>query len=117
MAFSKIVGLEVTPRTPYSSINRCSSPDLSMSRLRLSYQKLCPYFWTSTVELTVGSTVGLAVGLTVMNASQTCIACPKRTKVPQSQKPDVSISKRPSSQTGQRIQASESSNCPLVMSV
>ena len=42
IAFSKIVGLEVTPRIPSSSIIRARSPPSSSDRRMLSYQGLWP---------------------------------------------------------------------------
>ena len=42
MAFSKIVGFEVTPRIPSSSIIRARSPPSSSERRMLSYQGLWP---------------------------------------------------------------------------
>jgi hypothetical protein len=42
----KIVGLEVMPRRPSSSIILFNSPAVIISRLRLSYQKLWLYSWS-----------------------------------------------------------------------
>src|SRR5215510_7923530 len=47
MAFSKIVGLDVTPRRPSSAIIRARSPLSSIARRMLSYQMLCPSFCNS----------------------------------------------------------------------
>src|SRR5712692_1576342 len=55
MAFSKMAGLEVTPRTPSSSIRRFSSPELISPRRMLSYQTDCPSFWSSTSGFGIGS--------------------------------------------------------------
>src|SRR5437016_11447323 len=43
MAFSKIDGLEVTPRSPSSAISLVSSPLFSKSRLTKSSHTDCPY--------------------------------------------------------------------------
>src|SRR5215831_4986045 len=51
MAFSKIVGLEVSPLNPSSSMSFCKAPESSRSRLILSCQTLCPWFCSSKSEL------------------------------------------------------------------
>src|SRR5262245_13287794 len=51
IAFWKIVGFEVTPRTPASLTRRASSPPSSRSRLMLSYHML----WPSSAARTAGT--------------------------------------------------------------
>src|SRR5262245_22829660 len=51
IAFWKIVGFEVTPRTPASRTRRASSPPSSRSRLMLSYHML----WPSSAARTAGT--------------------------------------------------------------
>src|SRR4030095_4818430 len=48
MAFSKIVGLEVTPRKPSSSMSFLSSPESRIALEILSSQTLCPKPCSST---------------------------------------------------------------------
>src|SRR5919109_4680610 len=50
MAFSKMVGFEVTPPSP-SATMACSAPDVIMPRRSVSYQKLCPSVRTSRMGL------------------------------------------------------------------
>src|SRR5262245_32523918 len=55
MAFSKMVGLEVMPRSPSSSIIFCSSPESIMPRRMLSSQKLWPWVCSSLRGFISGS--------------------------------------------------------------
>src|SRR5579884_1441952 len=55
MAFSKIAGLDVTPRIPSSSMRRFSSPELISPRRMLSYQTDWPSRWSSTSGLGMDS--------------------------------------------------------------
>src|SRR6516162_2496396 len=49
MAWSKIVGFEVSPVTDSSSMYCCKVPLSSRSRVMLSSQRLCPRLWSSWV--------------------------------------------------------------------
>src|SRR6516164_8585562 len=49
MAWSKIVGFEVSPVTDSSSMYRCNVPLSSRSRVMLSSQRLCPRLWSNWV--------------------------------------------------------------------
>ena len=51
MAFSKIVGFEVTPLMPSSAIRRASLPESSSSRLMLSSQIDWPSSWMASSGL------------------------------------------------------------------
>src|SRR5438477_1883135 len=69
MAFSKIVGLEVRPRSPSSRIIRSSSPLVSSPRRTWSYQTLCPSLPNSTSGLIV------ATGFAAIKPPLTATAC------------------------------------------
>src|SRR5713101_549787 len=65
MAFSKIAGLEVTPRNPSFSTSAFNSPEVIRLRRMLSYQTLWPCLNSSTRGF-FSSTEGLAISLLLL---------------------------------------------------
>src|SRR5687768_13073123 len=61
MAFSKMVGFEVTPRRSSSSIFLRRSPLVSIARRMLSYQMDWPSFMISTRRLVINSLLGRGI--------------------------------------------------------
>src|SRR5262249_16373706 len=53
MAAVKMAGLDVTPSRPSSLTILARSPEVMRPRRMLSYQMLCPYFWTSITRFMV----------------------------------------------------------------
>src|SRR5262245_40768620 len=75
MAWSKIVGFEVSPVTDRASMYCCKVPLPSKSRVMLSSQRLCPRLWSSCVAFIAILSWFLEFLLSALESQATCGAC------------------------------------------